>query len=525
MSFPDAEKMHAKTIMVPMRDGVSLATDLYFPEGDGPWPLVLQRTPYSRKQPFFYAPFYYLLQSGFVLAVQDNRGRFDSEGDYRPFVDDMDDGYDTVEWLAVQPYSTGKVGMTGASAMGIAAYLAAMANPPHLFAGAVMVARNPNQNLSRFPGGLYLENGAGEWSKTVGLAEKSSRVPKIASLDDNDIKMDIRQYDKQINVPFIHLGGWFDIHLQATIDNFRHLQAKAAAPARGNQKLIMAASAHIGAVEEVVFPEDCGAPPFISSELMVRWFNHWLKGEDNGVMEEPAVRYYLMGDTFDESAPGNEWREDETWPPPSTPTHFYLQANGALSNTPAITNAALSYIYDPLNPVSTRGGNNLSMASGPVDQRPVSSRPDVLRFVSEPLQDPMTVVGQITAQLWVSTDAEDTDFIIKLVDIHPDGFEALVRDQGARLRHRMGGYSQTPVVKDEIYPVTIDLWSTALVFNKGHRLGVFIQSSNWPRFERHTNTWDQLDGYEQSLKACNTLHLGPDYQSSIQLPLVRYTPR
>lgn len=519
MVFPGADKLVARTVRVPMRDGVHLATDIYEPKGPGPWPVVLQRTPYGRQQPYIYGLYAYLVEAGFTLVVQDNRGRFDSEGEYHPFVDDAHDGHDTIEWIAAQAWATDKVGIIGMSAMGIAAYLAAMETPPHLAAGAVMVARNPNQTASRFPGGLYLENGAGEWSKTVGVAGGTTAVPKIAALDDDDRRMDIRQYDEKIKVPFIHLGGWYDIHLQSTLDNFVNFQTKGAAPARGNQKLIMAASSHMGAVEGTVFPGDPGAPPFIPPELVIRWFEYWLKGVENGVLDEPPVRYYLMGDTFDAAAPGNVWRDGSQWPPVTEPLDLYLSANGTLQQSGAPVMDGQTYAYDPNDPITTVGGNNLSMASGPLDQRPVSSRPDVLRFISDPLEAPLEIIGRIAADLWVSTDAEDTDFIVKLIDIHPDGFEALVRDQGLRLRHRNGGYTQARVEKDRPYQITVDLWSTALVLNKGHRLGILVQSSNWPRFERHTNTWNPVANYGAAAIARNTIYTGGARASKVTLPI------
>ena len=518
--MPDADKMVAHKAMVPMRDGAKLALDLYYPEGNGPWPVILTRTPYSRRQPYMFAPLYFLLQAGFVLAVQDCRGRFDSEGVYRPFLDDMEDGYDTVEWLAVQSWSTGRIGMTGASAMGITAYMAAMAQAPHLAAAAVMVARNPCSTLSRFPGGLFLENGAGDWNKIVGLSDSELKVPHIAAYTADDIRVDLRRFYSRINVPFIHMGGWFDIHEQPIIDNFTHFQAEAALPARGNQKLIMTASGHLGPVKGLTFPVDPGASS-ISQDSSLRWFNHWLKGEENGVMAEPAVRYYLMGDTLDPAAPGNKWREAQSWPPKAETTPLYLQQDGRLLPQAAKTAAQRSYVYDPKNAVPTVGGNNLTMDTGPMDQRPVSSRPDVLRFVSETLSAATEVVGHLNVELWVSTDAEDTDFIVKLVDIYPDGYEALIRDQGLRLRHYKGLYSQTRIEPGRIYPITIDLWSTALVFNKGHRIGLFVQSSNWPRFERHTNTWDPVPSYDQAVKATNIIHVGPDHPSRIILPVTK----
>jgi uncharacterized protein len=227
----------------------------------------------------------------------------------------------------------------------------------------------------------------------------------------------------------------------------------------------------------------------------------------------------LMGDTFDTAAPGNEWREAESWPPDAQATSFYLQADGSLAEQPAEADALCSYIYDPLNAVPTEGGNNLFMSSGPLDQRSVSQRADVLRFIGAPLSQPVEIVGRITVDLWVSTDAEDTDFIVKLIDIHPSGYEALVRDQGLRLRHREGPERQDRVEPGRIYPIVVDLWSTALVFNKGHRIGILIQSSNWPRFERHTNTWEPASSYDEAVKANNNVHIGLQWPSRLILPV------
>jgi predicted acyl esterase len=514
------EPMVPQKFMVPMRDGVKLALDVYLPKGDGPWPVILERTPYSRRQPFMYQIFNFYPEAGFAFAVQDCRGRFDSEGVYKPWSNDMEDGYDTVEWLAAQSWSTGKIGMTGDSAMGIVSYEAAMLRPPHLVAAAVFCCRNAAPTLSRYPGGIFLENGAGGWSKTVGLPDPDPMVPHIAELGPDDEKLDLRQYYSKINVPFIHLGGWFDIHLQPLLDSYMNFQAGGDKPARGNQKLIMTACGHLGAVKGLKFPNDPGAP-MVPPQTALRWFGHWLKGEENGIMSEPAVRYYLMGDTFDPKSPGNAWREGDAWPPKATAMQLYLHEDGKLDGKPAKSQGRRSYVYDPNNAVPTEGGNNLAMVTGPLDQRTVSDRPDVLRFIGEPLEAAVEVVGHLDVDLFVSTDAEDTDFIVKLIDIHPNGYEALVRDQGARLRHYKGGYTQTRTKPGEVYPLKVDLWSTALVFSKGHRIGVLVQSSNWPRFERHTNTWDRVASYAQAVKATNTIHVGPDHASRITLPVTK----
>ena len=201
---------------------------------------------------------------------------------------------------------------------------------------------------------------------------------------------------------------------------------------------------------------------------------------------------------------------------------WYLQPSGGLDTNGAPTTPELrTYIYDPKAPTPSVGGNNLFLESGPMDQRAIGDRQDVLKFVSEPLGDPIEIVGSLGADLWVSTSAEDTDFIVKLVDIYPDGYEALIQDQGLRLRHREGLERQIKAAPDQLYNIRVDLWSTALVINKGHRIGVFIQSSNAPRFEPHPNTLEPVASYDASIESANTIHMGPTCPSRILLPVTR----
>jgi putative CocE/NonD family hydrolase len=227
-----------------------------------------------------------------------------------------------------------------------------------------------------------------------------------------------------------------------------------------------------------------------------------------------------MGDPFDKSAPGNEWRTADHWPPESTETSFWLASGGELRQDMPATTSQVEHVYDPKNPVPTIGGNNLFLQRGPMDQRPTRSRKDVLRFESAPLIEPMTIAGRVQAMLAVSTDAMDTDFMVKLVDVYPDGYEALVLDQPMRLRFRDGLADPKPAKKGEVYRIRINLGSTALAVAAGHRIAVHVQSSNSPRYEPHTNTWDPVKSYAEGVVARQQVYLGGSTGSRIVLPVV-----
>jgi hypothetical protein len=251
----------------------------------------------------------------------------------------------------------------------------------------------------------------------------------------------------------------------------------------------------------------------------LRWFDYWMKGVDNGIMKEPPVRYFVMGDTMDKSAPGNTWRTASSWPPASTTTSYYLAASGNLALAKPTGAEKATYVYDPKDPVPSVGGNNLMMDRGPMDQRKVSGRKDVLKFETEALKSPVEIVGKVIAELAVATDAQDTDFTVKLIDVYPNGYEALVLDEAFRLRYANGLDKPTKPEPGKVYPIQVDLWSTALIFNTGHKIAIHVSSSNSPRFEPHSNTWEPVKSYDQAIKANNTVFL--DGRSRLVLPVMK----
>jgi predicted acyl esterase len=498
--------------MVPMRDGVRLATSVYLPAGTGPWPVVLSRTPYGKDQGEPAKAEARYMANGYVRVLQDARGKFKSEGAYRPFANDIEDGYDTIEWIAKQPWSNGKVGMVGGSALGIAAYNAAMSGAPHLVTAFVTVARGTSA-----PNGVPMQH-IEEWSRRQGVPQASVPRPTFRNFEGPGPR-DLRAAAGKVNIPIYNVAGWYDIFLQGGIDSFTLLQQQGGPQARGNQKIRVGAFGHGNVAGDLKYPADAGR---IAADDSIRWFDYWLKGVDNGVMQEPAVRYFVMGDTFDRAAPGNVWRTAASWPPPATPTSYYLAAGRTLSVEKPSRSDKMSYVYDPNDPVPTVGGNNLGLPLGPMDQRPVSGRPDVLKFETAPLAQAVEIAGPLRAHLAVSTDAADTDIMVKLVDVYPNGYEALVQDGAFRLRYADGLDKQTRIRPGAVYTIEVDLWSTALVFNAGHKIALHVSSSNFPRFEKHSNTWEPLTSYDRAVKATNTVVL--DGRSRVVLPVTTIHP-
>ena len=505
--------------MVPMRDGVKLATTVFLPERNGPWPAVLVRTPYGKNTQATSSATW--TARGYALVVQDCRGRFKSEGRYSPFADDGVDGYDTVEWVAKQPWCNGKVGMFGASAMGITANLAAMADPPHLVANFVMVARSSIYSQSAFMGGVYRKELNDRWLKSQNAEWVITESLKHAVYDGYYDSNEMSKHWREIRIPVLNWGGWYDIFNQGNIDNFVGLQETGGGLAAGNQKLVMGPWGH-GGIDEVKYPENSGGVfGKTALETALRWFDYWLQGKDNGTMQEPPVRYYTMGDATDPKAPGNEWRTAWSWPAPAKITSYFLTAGGALGEKVlADQESADSYNYDPKNPVPTVGGGNLYLKKGPMDQRAIGDRKDILKFATPVLTSPIEVTGRIKVELWAESDAPDTDFMAKLVDVYPDGAERLVLDSAVRARFRLGFDHEVFMKKGDVYRFTIDLWSTSIIFNRGHRIAVHVTSSNDPRFDPNPNTGKPLRADSETRIAKNTIHHDRAHPSRILLPIV-----
>ncbi len=507
--------------MVKARDMAELATTVYLPDGQGPWPSILSRTPYNKDGLRGLAKQF--VANGYAYVGQDCRGRHKSPGKWLPFRTDPEDGYDTVEWIARQQWSNGKVGMWGGSALGMTTHLAATQAPPHLKCAYVVVAPASARRQTVYMGGVYRKELNDGWLLGQGaayaIADNIANPPGTAYWNWREIA----DFHHRMAIPVYQLGGWFDIFSQGAIDNFTGLQANGAGLAAGNQKLVMGPYAHGNLGGRLKFPDDSSP---LSSEEARRWFDRWLKDEKNGIDEEAPVRYYVLGDP-ENPAPGScRWRTADSWPPPSRPTSWFLSSDRVLRrDLPPQDGGETAYRYDPQDPVPTKGGANLILGGkGPMDQREIGERQDYVRFVTDPFDAPLEIAGRVYVDLHVESDAPDTDFAAKLVDVYPDGYEALILDGILRARYREGLHKEVFLEPGVVVRLRIDLWSTAIVFARGHRLGVHITSSNDPRFEPNRNTGKALRESLETRVARNTIHHSSRYPSRILLPVMTGAP-
>jgi uncharacterized protein len=515
----------ATEVMAEMRDGVKLAGNLYKPAGAGPFPCIVQRTPYG-KDAMSASPagMKKYVDGGYAYLVQDVRGKGRSEGFYQAFINDAFDGYDTVEWMAKQPWCNGKIGIMGASAMGYTTMLAATMKPPHLKAAFAIVT--PSTRLTgTYIGGAYKQKDSGDWSRGQGVPEETiaftaGNYPASSYWD----RTEIGEQRKYISIPTYQLGGWYDIFNEGNVRNFMYLQHEGAQGARGNQKLEMGPFGHGALSGDMEYP---GGGSLAGSSNEMRWWDYWLKGVDNGIMDEPPVKAYMMASARKGAvSPKNRWISFGDWPPAPALQNFYLHDDGSLSTkAPTDKAASKAYYFDPKKPVQTLGGANLTFDRGPMDQRPIGKRSDYLKFETKALEKDVVIAGPVSMDLWAATDGPDTDFMVKLVDVYPDGYEAIVLDAALRTRYREGRMPDQIKMMSPGTPekLTIDLWDTALTFEKGHKIAVHVTSSNSPRFDVNPNTGENPGPNAKPRIAHNTVFMDTSKPSSIKLPVL-YLP-
>jgi len=515
-------------VMVEMQDGTKLATDYYLPTRGGPrFPVLMTRSTYGRE---LGGAGDQTVAQGYAVVVQDVRGFGGSEGEHQVFFadgwhDGLTDGADTVAWILGQEWCDGHIGTFGGSALGITQALLAPATK-HIEAQSIGVATVKFYHHLTYQGGVWRKNLCEGWLTMLKL-ENTMALWKSHPYEDafwDDYNAEVRA--KEITAPAIHLGGWYDIFQQGTIDNFVSRQYDGGKGAKGNQRLIITPYGHGGYSEGVALklPENAGAVK--ASHHDRAFFKHWLEGQQNNVMDMAPVYYYVMGDDTDPEAPGMEWRIADRWPPFHTNnTKYYLAQDGLLTtDRPSTSQEIAGFTYDPVNPFPTCGGQNLILPFGPFDQRTVTQgRTDLLSFSSAPLETPLEVTGHVKLTLFISTDAPDTDFTAKLLDIYPeaDGREILMLDNIQRVKLRHGGDTPAPLLTSaaEVVEIEIDLWSISWVFHTGHRIGLHVSSSNYPRFEVNPNSGDDWPTDTNRRVAHNVVHMGRAYPSALVLPV------
>ncbi len=508
-------------IMVPMHDGVHLATDVYVKQQNLQHGSILIRTPYNKGTLPTILLGTNLAQNGWPTIIQDTRGRFASEGTDTVFRTDRTDGPDTLAWIANQTWSNKKVATWGGSALGITQYMAAGANPPQLACQYIQVATPDLYKHAMYPGGEFRKILVEGWLNGQG---STYILPELWAHENYtmDYWTNVSLEDKweQVNVPAIHIGGWYDIFTQGTIDGFLGYQHKGGPGAQGKSKLILGPWTHGGAgitaQGELTYPTN--SIDNFSQALFWQMVDEYTMDGPADFDSWPAVTYYVMGDVTEPNASGNEWRYANDWPLPSVERAWYLQPDGSLQTTAPTQEEQFTFEYDPTNPVPTLGGGNLNIPAGPYDQRSVENRSDVLLFTSPPLEQPYEATGAITARLFVSSDCPDTDFTVKLTDVYPDGRSMLITDGILRMRNRNGCDHWELMEPGTIYPVDVDLWSTSYVWNTGHQIRVGISSSNYPRCLNNPNTAEGIYQNTTSSVAQNTVYVDSIHSSCLLLP-------
>jgi len=517
-----------QTVMLPMSDGSKLATDVYLPEGKGPWPVILTRTPYNRNGAAITAAVAGV--GGYAFVAQDMRGRFASEGENLPFIGcgwgEHKDGAETVAWILKQDWCNGKLGTVGGSAGGITQNLLAGAVSKGIASQHITVAAASLYHDAAYNGGALRKCQVEGWLTQNKFDKKVFEIWRgHLCLDDYWEQFDTNTKVEQMTAPAMHVGGWFDTFCQGTIDSFVARQHKGGEGARGRQKLVMGPWTHgvgSGRVGQLSFP-NAGIPRRYD---MTKWFECTLKGINNGIMDEPPVAYYVMGDAGDPNAPGNQWRFAKDWPIPAEATAFYFHKDGALT-TAAPSGEPDEYVeftFDPADPCPTVGGRNLNIARGPMDQGKVEARKDVLNFTTDVLTEPIEVTGRLTAKVFVSSSAQDTDLSVRFCDVYPDGKSYLIADGIGRLRFRQGFRKPVALVPGEVCEVGVDLWSTSIVVNKGHRIRVTVTSSNYPRFDLNPGTGEVWTDGCKFVKQTNRVCCDATRPSHIILPVVKASP-
>jgi len=504
------------TIMVPMRDGKELPTDIYLPTPESRGlPCLLVRSPAGRTGPEI-PPLASMAQWGYVVAIQDTRSAADPEGKTLPLVADgwgsHKDGYDAVEWLAKSEWTNGKIGTVGNSAQGITQLLLAPTAPKSLACQYIKVACGSMYHHACYSGGQLHKAQVESWLSYV--AKDPSVIDHLLSQPEyNDFwaQFNSMSVAESVEVPAIHVGGWYDIFLQGTIDGYSARMNKGK---NSNQKLVVGPWTHFWPMDQrlgdFMVPDAAKqVPEALSSKA---WFDHHLKGEKNAAAETAPVTYFVMGSFEEGSTVGNTWKTADAWPVPSTPTPLFMSAGGKLLDKPeGNTIASATFKHDPENPVPTIGGRNLFLASGAKDQRPLEEREDVVVFTSEPLTEDMEVTGRVTAKLFLASDADDTDVAVRLCDVYPDGRSILIMDGLTRVKGEQ-------IAGSDPHEVEVDLLSTSVIFAKGHRVRVSIAGSNYPCFEKSLGNKNNPTGTDIST---NVIHMGGAYPSSVILPVVK----
>jgi len=541
-------------VRTPMRDGITLSSDVLRPDAPGKFPGLLLRSPYGKRS-IRYADFERLVRAGYVVVLQDSRGRYASEGVYVPFTventGDAEDGYDAVEWLAAQPYCDGAVGTFGASYCGWMQWQLARLRPPHLramcavsiptslpevdFTGSFRPARRVNwwmntmaPDVKRREGGSPPHTPA-EAGRIWGQIDRAkwlyflpwSKLPRERFGRLGDYLFDwfrapwrdpwrFTEHHCEVEVPNLDFTGWYD-HCSSIGHHVSMRETGRTSVARDQQKIVIGPWNHVGIGQRKIGEIDFGPNAQLDKDdLVIRWFDHWLKGLDNGVERWSPVRYFVMG--------VNEWRNSETWPPAGRSEFtLHLDGNGALAEQGPGEGGPDEYVYDPGDPVMTLW--TPSLFTVPSDRRQLLDRRDILRYETPPLEREVECVGNPEAVLFAASSAPDTDFFARLVDVHPDGAARDVSVGMVRARYRNGFEPEELLTPGLVTEFRVRLRPTACRFLKGHRIQLEITSSDFPNYDRNHNTGRDDFSDPELAPARQVIHHSTQFPSRLILPV------
>lgn len=542
-------------LVIPMRDGVHLAADLFLPRVGGRWPTLLLRTPYSRKAPGVRG-YRFFVQRGYAVLIQDVRGRYASQGAFGPTPQEEPDANDTINWIAEQPWSNRRVVMAGGSYIGMVQWWAAIQDNPHLLAISPSFSGD-DEYLDRFysTGGALKLGHRLLWIaenftppsqvrplfgsyvyhlplRTADLAAVGTPVPLWRTALDRPSydaywkSLSLRDRLNRISVPVLSIGGWFDNYVESDLDAFSRLSSQG----RTIETWIGPWAHNPG----LKFPTlDFGPQARIGIRLrQLDWFDRWVKKArrpDSDESSAPLLHIFVMGP--------NVWREEHEWPLKRAQyTPLYLSSkghansasgDGILQWSPVRKAQADTFTYDPKKPVPTIGGAICCEAKvlppGPLDQTPIETRQDILVYTSPTLLADIEVTGPVRAVLYAATSANDTDFTAKLVDVQPDGRPLLVTDGIQRLRYRESLINPVFVKRNSTYQISIDAGVTSYVFAAGHKIRLEVSSSNFPRFDRNLNSTRPNAQVTKIVTAHQTVFHEKQYPSAVILPVIPRT--
>jgi hypothetical protein len=539
-----------KGVDIPMRDGVLLKADVHLPDGDGPFPAAIIRTPYDRTALKSRDNTDAFTQSGIAVVVVDTRGRFDSQGKFTPLAVEGPDGTDTLEWVLAQPWCNGRTATSGGSYVGYTQWAALEQPGAAIHAMVPYVTTADMYDLAYRNGAFNLATILG-WSCTMHarnkvdtaaylMAARAMTTLPLTSADnkagfqldfyDDWVSHPVRDafwdpYNFRDNIPNMRgpallVAGWFDLFLGPQIEDFMAVRKNAPPDVAAQSRLVIGPWDHSGALVSGLIELDPDNTLVEATKNMARgWFDHFLLDDDNSAAHMKPVRLFIMG--------ANRWEFFDNWPPErTTPTPFYFHSDGTAANPsgggmlnrnkPAAAEPPDTYTYDPRDPTPSRGGTLLATEMGPQDYAKVDERADVLSYTSAPLEQPLTIAGPVSVTLFAATDACGADFVARLMDLRPDG-KAVSLAEGIIRTQSLGSNQPAPGAPHQY---AIDLWATAYQFPAGHRMRVDIASAAFPHWDRNRNLCDAPAGLgKKTAPATQTIFHNPDMASHIILPV------